>query len=136
MSLLNALNIAGSALIAQSQKINVIASNLANSESMIYKNGKFYPYIAKKAILQVDPQKNYLIGKVKVSKIVNISNPYKMIYDPNNPMSNKNGYIMTSNINPITETIENIATSRSYQANIEVLKTIKSLVLKTLTLGE
>ncbi|WP_422667256.1 flagellar basal body rod protein FlgC [Buchnera aphidicola] len=136
MSLLNVFNIAGSAMIAQSQKINIIASNIANSESMVYKNGKFHPYIAKRVIFQVDPQKNSSIGGVKVSKVINIENPYKLVYDPNHPLSDKQGYIKTSNVNLVEETINNIEASRSYQANIEVLKTIKTMIIKTLTIGE
>ncbi|WP_295164389.1 flagellar basal body rod protein FlgC [uncultured Buchnera sp.] len=136
MSLLNILNIAGSAMTAQSKKINVIASNLANAESIVCKDGKFYPYIAKKVIFKLDPLKNSLIGGVKVFSIVNDPNPIKLIYDPNNPLSNKKGYVLQTNVNPVTETINHISASRSYQANIEVVKTAKSMIMKTLSIGE
>ncbi|QCI24404.1 flagellar basal body rod protein FlgC [Buchnera aphidicola (Muscaphis stroyani)] len=136
MSLTRALDIAGSAMTAQSQKISVIASNLANSESVVYKNGSFFPYIAKKVIFKLNSLENNDIGGVKVLKIVNDSAPLKKMYDPFNPMANKQGYVLTSNVNPITETINNISAARSYQANVEVLKTIKSMIIKTLTLSE
>ncbi|AYN24731.1 flagellar basal body rod protein FlgC [Buchnera aphidicola] len=136
MSLLNILNIAGSAMTAQSEKINVIASNLANSESIICKDGKFYPYTAKKVIFKLDPLKNSLIGGVKVFSIINDPNPMQLIYDPSNPLSNKKGYVLKTNVNPVTETINHISASRNYQANIEVVKTAKSMIMKTLSIGE
>ncbi|QCI16007.1 flagellar basal body rod protein FlgC [Buchnera aphidicola] len=137
MSLLNIFNIAGSAMNAQSQKINTSASNLANIDSIIYKNGKFYPYIAKQVILEFDAlNKNSKIGGVKVSKIVDDPSPMHLIYDPHHPMADNKGYILKSNVNPITEMVSNISASRNYQANIEVLKTAKSIILKTLTIDE
>lgn len=136
MSLLNILDIAGSAMTAQSEKINIIATNLANADTIIYKNGKYYPYIAKRVIFKsFNLNKNGVKG-VKVSEIINDKNPIQIIYDPNNPLSNSAGYVLKSNINPITETIENISASRAYQANIEVLKTAKNMILKTLSIGE
>lgn len=123
-------------MIAQSQKLNVIASNLANMDSTIYKNGKFYPYIAKQVVFSLDTSKNSKIGGVKISAIIDDPSPMKLIYDPNNPMANNKGYILASNVNPITEMVNNIAAARSYQANIEVLKTAKSMIMKTLTISE
>ena len=136
MSLLNIFNIAGSAMTAQSQKINVIASNLANIDSTIYKNGKFYPYVAKQAVFKLDAIKNSKIGGVKRSGIVDDPSPMKLIYDPKNPMANNKGYVLMSNVNPITEMVNNISAARSYQANIEVLKTAKAMIIKTLTISE
>lgn len=136
MSLLNIFHIAGSAMTAQSQKMNVIASNLANIDSVTEKNGKFYPYIAKQVIFELDSSNNSAIGGVKVSNIINDSTPMNLIYNPNHPMANKKGYLLTSNVNPITETVNNISAARNYQANIEVLKTAKSMIMKTLTINE
>lgn len=136
MSLLSIIDIAGSAMTAQSEKIDVIASNIANAESIISKKGNFYPYLAKKVIFKLNPIKNSLIGGVKISNIVNDPNPVQLIYDPNNPLSNKQGYVLTSNVNPITETINHISASRNYQANIEVMKTAKFMIMKTLSIGE
>lgn len=136
MSLLNIIDIAGSAMTAQSEKIDIIASNIANAESIISKEGKFYPYLAKKVIFKLNPIKNSLIGGVKIANIVNDPNPTQLIYDPNNPLSNKKGYVLTSNVNPITETINHISAARNYQANIEVMKTAKFMIMKTLSIGE
>lgn len=123
-------------MTAQSQKMNVIASNLANIDSVTYKNGKFHPYIAKKVIFEFDSLNNSEIGGVKISDIINDATPVKLIYDPNHPMANKKGYILASNVNPISETINNLAAARNYQANIEVFKAAKSMINKTLTIIE
>ncbi|WP_343154026.1 flagellar basal body rod protein FlgC [Buchnera aphidicola] len=136
MSLFNILNIAGSAMTAQSEKMNIIATNLANAESIIHKNGKYYPYIGKKVLFESYNLNEKGVAGVQVKKIIHKKNPIQMVYDPDNPLSNSKGYILKSNINPITETIENISASRAYQANIEVLKTAKNMILKTLSIGE
>lgn len=136
MSLFNIFNIAGSGMIAQSEKINIIASNLANIDSTIYKNGKFYPYVGKQVVFALKNFENSDVGGVQVSNVIDDPSPMKLVYDPHNPMANDKGYILKSNINPITESVNNIVASRSYQANIEVLKTAKAMILKTLTLGE
>lgn len=136
MSLFNILEIAGSAMQAQSEKINVIASNLANIDSVVEKNGKFYPYLAKQVIFKLNPMKNSMVGGVKVASIINNPQPTQIVYDPDNPLSNKKGYILKSNVNPITEMVNHITASRNYQANIEVVKTAKSMIMKTLSIGE
>ncbi|AWH90456.1 flagellar basal body rod protein FlgC [Buchnera aphidicola (Melanaphis sacchari)] len=136
MSLFNILEIAGSAMQAQSEKINVIASNLANIDSVVEKNGKFYPYLAKQVIFKFNPVKNSMVGGVKVASIINNPQPTQIVYDPDNPLSNKKGYILKSNVNPITEMVNHITASRNYQANIEVVKTAKSMIMKTLSIGE
>ncbi|CAL4323381.1 Flagellar basal-body rod protein FlgC [Buchnera aphidicola (Protaphis terricola)] len=136
MSLFNIIDISGSAMSAQAEKINIIATNLANSESIIYKNGKYYPYIAKRVILKSCNSNKTGIGGVKVAFISNDKTPMQMVFEPNNPLSNSSGYILKSNVNPITETINHISASRAYQANIEVLKTAKNMIIKTLSIGE
>ena len=136
MSLLNILNIAGTAMNVQSKKMNVYSNNIANIDSVIYKNGKYYPYIAKQVILKTDINNEKTMGQVYVDKIVDDPSPGKLIYNPNNPMSDKNGYITTSNVNIITEMVNSINASRNYQANIEIVHTIKSMIRKTLTIGQ
>lgn len=136
MSLLNILNIAGSAMNVQSEKMNVHANNLANIESTTYKNGKFYPYIAKQVILK---QNNYL-GQhgngVRIDKIIDDPSPCKLVYSPNNPMANKKGYIRMSNVNIISEMVNSISSARSYQANLEIVNTVKFMIIKTLNIGQ
>ncbi|ALD15281.1 flagellar basal body rod protein FlgC [Buchnera aphidicola (Aphis glycines)] len=136
MSLFNILNIAGSAITAQSEKMNIVATNLANADSVIYKNEQYYPYIAQRVVFKSFNLNQKGAKGVKVTKIINDKNPIQMIYDPNHPLSNSKGYVLKSNINPMTETIDHITASRAYQANIEILKTAKNMILKTLSIGE
>ncbi|XRX42911.1 MAG: flagellar basal body rod protein FlgC [Buchnera aphidicola (Tetraneura sorini)] len=135
MSLSNIFYIAGSAMEAQEKKINVISTNIANVDSIITKNGKSYPYIAKKVILKFNSKNNY-IGGVKIDKIVNSSEKFKKTYEPNNPLSDKDGFLKKSNVNIVSEIIESISASRNYQANVEVANTAKSLLMKTISIGK
>ncbi|MBZ2279369.1 flagellar basal body rod protein FlgC, partial [Buchnera aphidicola] len=91
---------------------------------------------AQKISFTLDASNGEKIGGVKISNIYDDNESIKKIYDPNNPIANNKGYVIKSNINPVSETIKNISAARSYQANIEVLKTVKSMILKVLTLGE
>lgn len=136
MSLLNVLNIASSALHAQSKKISVSACNLANSDSMVYKNGKLFPYTAKEVILKFRNINNSSVGGVTAHIVKNKINPFKIIYNPSHPMANSKGYVKIPNINPIQETINSISAARNYQANIEVINTVKNIIIKTLTIGQ
>lgn len=136
MSLLKIFNIANSAMTAQSQKMQMHASNLANIDSLVNTNGKLHPYIAKKIILKFDNSNDARSGGVKVEKIINDTTPLKVIYDPNNPIANSKGFAEISNVDVVTETINAIAASRNYQANLEVLNTVKSMIMKTLTIGQ
>ncbi|CAL4043015.1 Flagellar basal-body rod protein FlgC [Buchnera aphidicola (Tetraneura ulmi)] len=135
MSLSNIFYIAGSAMEAQEKKINVISTNIANTDSITRKNGKSYPYIAKKVLLKFSSENKY-IGGVKIDRIVNSSENFKKIYDPNNPLSDKDGFIQKSNVNVVSEIIESISASRNYQANVEVVNTAKSLLMKTISIGQ
>ncbi|CAL4322841.1 Flagellar basal-body rod protein FlgC [Buchnera aphidicola (Eriosoma lanigerum)] len=134
MNLFNVLDIASSGLDVQSKKINMNATNIANVDSMIIKNKKMYPYVAKKILLKFDNNKN--IGGVKIDKIIPDSASFNLLYNPNNPMSDKNGYVKTSNVNVVSEIIDSISASRNYQANIEMINTIKLLLIKTLSMGQ
>ncbi|XBC44163.1 MAG: flagellar basal body rod protein FlgC [Buchnera aphidicola (Schlechtendalia peitan)] len=136
MSLLNIFDIANSAMIAQSKKMQIHASNLANSDSLTSKNGKLHPYIAKKVILEFDNTKKSIFGGVKVKEIIENTTPLKKIYNPNSPIADSKGFSEISNVNIVTETISAIAASRAYQANLEILNTAKTMFLKMLTIGQ
>ena len=138
MSLLSIFDIAGSALSAQSQRMNVAASNLANADSVVGPDGQ--PYRARQVVFQVNPPAGQGLGEeiggVKVAGVVQDQSPMKLVYDPGNPLANAQGYITMPNVDPVAETVNMISASRSYQANVEVLNTAKSLMAKTLTIGQ
>jgi len=134
MSLFNIFNIAGSAMAAQSQRLNVVASNLANAESTTGPDGQ--PYKAKQVVFEAAPMAGQVGQGVKVSAVVEDAAPMRMVYDPAHPMANEQGYVTLPNVNPVDEMVNMISASRSYQNNVDVLNTSKSLLLKTLTIGQ
>ncbi|WP_144641636.1 flagellar basal body rod protein FlgC [Bordetella genomosp. 13] len=138
MSLLSIFDIAGSALSAQSQRMNVSASNMANAESVVGPDGQ--PYRARQVVFQVNPPAGQALGQeiggVRVAGVVQDDSPLKQVYDPKHPMANADGYLFMPNVDPVAETVNMIAASRSYQANVEVLNTAKQLMAKTLTIGQ
>lgn len=138
MSGLSIFNIAGSALQAQSQRMNVSASNIANADSVVGPNGQ--PYRAREVIFQWQPMGGQggaqQVGGVQVAGVVHSAKPLQMQYDPGHPLANEAGYISKSNVDVVAETVNMISASRSYQANVEVINTTKSLLQRTLTLGQ
>jgi len=131
MALLNIFDIAGSAMTAQSQRLNVSASNLANADSVTGPDGK--PYVAKQVVFQTDAAPGAATGGVKVAKVVDDPTPPKLVYDPGNPMADAKGYVKMPNVDVVSESVNTMSASRSYQANVEVLNTVKSMMMKTLT---
>ncbi|MBB1624476.1 flagellar basal body rod protein FlgC [Achromobacter sp. UMC71] len=138
MSLLSIFDIAGSALSAQSQRMNVAASNMANADSVVGPDGQ--PYRARQVVFQVNPSAGQALGQeiggVRVAGVIQDQSPMKQVYDPKHPLADAQGYISMPNVDPVAETVNMIAASRSYQANVEVLNTAKSLMQKTLTIGQ
>ncbi|WP_315710339.1 flagellar basal body rod protein FlgC [Brenneria uluponensis] len=134
MSLINIFEISGSALTAQSQRMNVSASNLANADSVTGPDGQ--PYRAKQVVFKVAAQDGEAIGGVRVDSVVEDTSPDKLVYQPGNPLADERGYVRMPNVDVTAEMVNSISASRSYQANVEVLNTAKSLMQKTLTLGQ
>ena len=134
MSLFNIFNISGSAMTAQSQRLNVVASNLANADSTTGPDGK--PYRAKQVVFSTLPVDGQGGVGVKVAAVVEDSSPMKTIYDPKHPQANEQGYVTLPNVNVVEEMVNMISSSRSYQNNVEVMNTSKTLLLKTLAIGQ
>lgn len=134
MSLLSIMDISGSALRAQSQRLNVSASNLANADSVVGPNGT--PYQAKQVYFKVNSVVEQGVGGVAVDRIVNDPSPPRMVYEPGNPFADERGYVQMPNVDVVSEMVNTIAASRSYQANVEVLNTVKTMMQKTLTIGQ
>lgn len=127
-------DIAGSAMTAQSQRMNVTASNLANADSVAGPDGQ--PYRARQVVFEVAPSAGQDIGGVRVARVIEDPSPMRMMHDPKNPLANSEGYVTMPNVNVVEEMVNMISASRSYQANVEVLNTAKTLMLKTLTVGQ
>ena len=127
-------DIAASAMTAQSQRMNTTASNLANADSVAGPDGK--PYRARQVVFEVAPTSGQGIGGVRVARVIEDPAPMRMVHDPQNPLANADGYVTMPNVNVVEEMVNMISASRSYQANVEVLNTAKTLMLKTLTIGQ
>lgn len=134
MSVFNVFQVAGSALTAQSARLNAVASNLANADSIAGPDGK--PYRAKQVVFEAAPIDGQGATGVRVKQVVEDASPGRMLYDPRNPAANENGYVMLPNVSVVDEMVNMISASRSYQTNAEVMNTAKQLLLKTLTLGQ
>lgn len=126
--------IAGSALQAQSQRMNVSASNMANANSVAGPDGETYR--ARHPVFQVMPIAGEAIGGVRVTGVVESDAPPRMLYQPGHPMANEQGYVAMPNVDIVAETVNMISASRAYQANVEVVNTTKSLMARTLTIGQ
>jgi flagellar basal-body rod protein FlgC len=137
MSLFNLIDVAGTAMSAQSIRLNATASNLANADSVSGSEQDVYrarhPVFA--TVLD-DMQQALPSGGVEVLGIVESDTPAAREYNPNHPLANKDGYIFHSNVQPIAEMADMMAASRSYQNNVEIADTSKRLLLRTLQLGK
>lgn len=134
MSLLNVFEIAGSAMTAQSQRLNVVASNLANADSVTSANGQAY---RAKQVLFSELAFGGATGRgVQVTGVIEDPSPGKQVYDPKHPLADAQGYIAMPNVSVVDEMVNMIAAARAYQNNVEMLNTAKSLMLKTLAIGQ
>ena len=133
MSMLNVFNIAGSALSAQSTRLNAVASNLANADSVAGPDGQ--PYRAKQVVFAAKPVEGGALG-VRVTGVVEDLAPPRIVYDPKNPAANEQGFVTMPNVNVVEEMVNMISSSRAYQTNVEVMNTAKTLMQKTLALGQ
>jgi len=140
MSLFSIFNVAGSAMAAQSTRLNTVASNLANADSVSSTAAGAYrakePLFA--AVQRDQDGKPAEAGSdgVQVLGITESQAAVPSRYEPGNPMADANGYVYASNVNPVDELVNMISASRSYQNNVEVMTTTRQLMQKTLELGK
>lgn len=152
MSIFQSMNNTASALTAQRLRMDVISSNMANADSTRgkYVNGKWEPYRRKTVEFQPEGTNfssflNSAIGSVssagaggvKVSKIEeDTKTPFKLVYDPEHPDANAEGYVQLPNVDPLREMVDLISATRSYEANVTVFNASKSMMMKALELGK
>ncbi|BBD81030.1 flagellar basal body rod protein FlgC [Aerosticca soli] len=142
MSLYKIFDIAGSGMAAQSLRLNTVASNLANADSVSGDPATAYrarePVFATlhERALGAARQEADAGAGVRTLGITESPLPVKSSYEPGNPLADANGYVYGSNVNPIDELVNMISASRTYQNDVEVMNTAKQLMLKTLDLGK
>ena len=134
MSMTNIFNIAGSAVSAQSQRLNVVASNLANADTVAGPDGQAYK--ARQVVFQTQLMGEVGAAGVRVSTVTEDQTAGRRVHDPNHPQADAEGYVTFSNVNAVEEMVNMISASRSYQNNIEVMNTAKTLLQKTLQMGQ
>ena len=141
MSNFKIFDIAGSAMAAQSVRLNTTASNMANASSTAGKAENAYR--ARQPVFQTvmgDATSNSIEAEstvgVRVTDVIQSDAPLPRVYQPGHPEADADGYVYTSNVNVVDEMVNMISAARTYQSNIEVLNTSKDLLLRTLTLGQ
>lgn len=132
MSTFDALNTSASALTAQRLRMDTIASNLANANTTRTDKGTAYRremvvFEAKEAT-----RPGMASSGVHVAGIIEDQSPFKMVYDPEHPDANEQGYVAYPNVNPITEMTDLISATRSYEANVTVVQALKGAASKAL----
>jgi flagellar basal-body rod protein FlgC len=142
MSLFDAIDISASGLTANRTRMDVTAENLANAETTRGANGQ--PYQRQEVVLQQiggfgaalagAMNQTPAAGGVQVSGIVSDPTPDQLVYDPGNPDADNKGYVKMPNVNSVTEMVDMIDESRSYEANVTAMNTSKDMYQKTLDL--
>lgn len=156
MSLYNIFDITGTAMSAQSVRLNTVASNLANADVVSTTEQEAYrsrqpvfatvmagisadpmssPVAGQFSAMQADPSSPAGVG-VRVADIIESTAAARKMYEPDHPLANDEGYVFRSNVNSIEEMTNMMAASRSYQNTVEVFNTSKQLLLKTLNIGK
>ncbi|KZC18151.1 flagellar basal-body rod protein FlgC [Rhodanobacter sp. FW510-R12] len=139
MSLFSVFNVAGSGMAAQSLRLNTVASNLANADSVA--GTPEAAYRAREPLFSA--VQNRLAGGgdapgegVQVLGVTESQAAIPSRYEPGNPLADADGYVYSSNVNPVDELVNMISASRSYQNNVEVMNSTRQLMQKTLDLGK
>lgn len=133
MDLINSIKISASGMRAQGTRLRVVAENVANAESMGDKPGD-NPYRRKTITFENLLDRGMNADLVKVSKIGRDTSDFTIAYDPHHPLADENGYLKTPNVNTLIELTDMREAERSYEANLSVIESSKSLIQRTIDL--
>jgi flagellar basal-body rod protein FlgC len=150
LSIFQSINTSASGLTAQRLRMDVISSNIANAETTrarLNENGEWEPYRRKTVSFQAENQsfQSLLRGAlhntnsangVKVTEINEDQEPFKMVFNPNHPDSDQNGYVRMPNVDPLQEMVDLMSATRSYEANVTAMNASKDMLLKALEIGK
>ncbi|HTT78237.1 MAG TPA: flagellar basal body rod protein FlgC [Stellaceae bacterium] len=139
MSLLSVFPIAASGMVAEAQRLAVVASNIANTNSTAGPNGQ--PYRAREPVFQAVPLSGAESGPastglagVRVAAIVQSAEPFHQAYDPSSPNANASGYVESANVDPSETFVNMISSQQDYQADLEAFNVAKTLAQRTLSI--
>jgi flagellar basal-body rod protein FlgC len=137
MSFKDISQIAGSAMAAQTVRLNTVASNLANADSVAGSENETYrarkPVFAAVMNEGLDPSAG---GRVQVLDVVQSAEPLRRVYEPDNPLANAEGMVFYPNVNQVAEMTDMMSASRAFETNVEVLGRIRGMQQSLLKLGE
>lgn len=151
MSIFNSFNTSASALTAQRLRMDVVSSNIANASSTratVNEAGEFEPYRRKMVTLEpAGANFNSFLQKatntsanpgsgVRVSAIQEDQEPFKLVFNPNHPDANAEGYVEMPNVDPLKEMVDLMSTTRSYEANVTAINATKGMLMKALEIGK
>ena len=138
MKLDDIMAVAGAALEANTVRMNLAVSNIANAEVMAGNEDDAFK--AKRAVFrtiledEVDKRRGEVSGGVRVQQVIEDTTSHTVSFDPNHPDANEEGYVYLSNVNAMNELVEMTAAARSFETNVEALNTAKQLMLRTVEL--
>ncbi len=143
MSLLSIFDVSGSAMSAETVRLNTTASNLANADSVTSNFAETYrarhPVFAAQRVGDVDDaaaEDSAATHGVQVLGIVESQAPLTMRYEPEHPLANEHGYVAYPNVNVVQEMADMISATRAFQMNVEVLDSARTLAERVLSLGQ
>ena len=136
MSFKDIAQIAGSAMAAQAVRLNTVASNLANADSVAGSEAETYR--ARKPVFAalMDEGSDAAAGRVQVLDVVQSAEPLRKVYEPGNPLANADGMVFYPNVNQVAEMTDMMSASRAFETNVEVLGRIRGMQASLLKLGE
>ena len=138
MKLDDIMSVAGAALEANTVRMNLAVSNIANAEVMAGNENDAFK--AKRAVFrtiledEVDKRRGEVSGGVRVQQVIEDTTSHTVSFDPNHPDANDEGYVYLSNVNAMNELVEMTAAARSFETNVEAMNTAKQLMLRTVEL--
>lgn len=145
MDVFRTMDVIGSALTAERTRLNAIASNLANANSAKRADGEG-PYRRQDVVLESVPMEaeftevldrvQHPHTEVRVADIKEDNSEPLLVYKPEHPMANNDGYVAMPNVNPVTESANMISAERAYQNDVNVFQTTKQMALKALEIGK
>ena len=138
MSMLKIFDVASSAISAQSQRLNTVTSNLSNVDTVAGPDGSAYKarqVVFQSVLMGSGAQGDATVG-VRVSTVAESNAPGRRVLNPDHKAADAEGYVTYSNVNPVEEMVNMISASRSYQNSVEVMNTARSLLQKTLQMGQ
>lgn len=144
---MSSMNISASALMTQKAKMEIISQNIANAETV--QTSEAEPYRRRVVTLEARKEDmtfdDYLQAKmtgnqpitagVEIRTVETDDSPFKLVYDPDNPYANEEGYVQMSNVDTTQEMLDLMTATRAYEANVTALNTTKSMLLKALEIG-